>query len=69
MKEVIISKEIITKCDYCANDCEEDLIVIKEKNYCCYGCATLDDVVGKIKHAASDISIKYKQYDLEEYFN
>lgn len=69
MKEVIISKDIITKCDYCANDCAEDLIVIKEKNYCCYGCATLDDVVGKIKHAASDISIKYKQYDLEEYFN
>jgi Cu+-exporting ATPase len=69
MREVQFNPQTIVKCDYCGNDCAEDLIVLQQKNYCCYGCATLDDVISKVKEAGSEISIKYKQYDLDEFFN
>ena len=44
-------------------------MTLNNKVYCCYGCATLDDVVNKIKNSVSDVSLKYKQFDLSENFN
>ena len=42
---------------------------IDGRNFCCYGCATLSDVVSNIKNAPLDVSLKYKQLDLKETFN
>jgi Cu+-exporting ATPase len=62
-------KTTITKCHYCGNACDSDVIVVNNTSYCCYGCATLDDVVAKLKTTAGDVSIKYKQFDLPENFS
>ena len=56
-------------CKYCGTLCDQDLVKIDNHIYCCYGCATLDDVVAKIKSSTSDVSLKYKQFDLEENFS
>jgi len=63
------STTIAILCTYCESKCDSDLVSIKGKDYCCYGCATLDDVVAKMKNAPLDVSLKYKQFDLEENFN
>lgn len=63
------STTIAILCTYCESSCDSDLVSIKGKDYCCYGCATLDDVVAKMKNAPLDVSLKYKQFDLEENFN
>ena len=60
---------IAQNCTYCGTSCDSDLVVLNSKTYCCYGCATLDDVVNKIRNSASDVSLKYKQFDLPENFN
>jgi len=44
-------------------------VTIKGEDYCCYGCATLSDVVANMKSTPLDISLKYKQFDLVENFN
>lgn len=59
----------ITHCHYCGNTCDSEGIVVNNTSYCCYGCATLDDVVAKLKTTAGDVSIKYKQFDLPENFS
>ncbi len=56
-------------CSYCGTECDNDLIKINNQVYCCYGCATLDDVVAKIQNRTTDVSLKYKQFDLEENFS
>ncbi len=56
-------------CTYCSGPCDNDVVVINNQFYCCYGCATLDDVVTKIKGSTSDVSLKFKQYDLAENFS
>jgi Cu+-exporting ATPase len=56
-------------CSYCDTECDNDLVKIDNQIYCCYGCATLDDVVSKIKNRTTDVSLKYKQFDLEENFS
>ncbi len=58
-----------TLCAYCESVCDSDLVCIKGKDYCCYGCATLSDVVANMKNAPLDVSLKYKQFDLAENFN
>ncbi len=60
---------IATLCAYCGSECDSDLVTIKGKDYCCYGCATLSDVVANMKSTPLDISLKYKQFDLVENFN
>lgn len=56
-------------CDYCQTSCTNDLVSIGSRNFCCYGCATLSDVLSHIKNAPLDVSLKYKQLDLEETFD
>ncbi len=58
-----------TKCDYCGDPCLTELVVIKGSSYCCYGCATLDDVVAKIKTSEDEVDIRYKQFDIKENFD
>jgi Cu+-exporting ATPase len=60
------STTIETLCAYCGSVCDSDLVYINGKNFCCYGCATLDDVVAKIKNAPAEVALKYKQLDLAE---
>lgn len=60
---------IETLCVYCGSSCDDDLVSINGKNFCCYGCATLSDVVANMKNAPLDVSLKYKQFDLEENFD
>lgn len=61
--------EIKNTCHYCGDPCLDDKVNINNTIYCCYGCATLDDVVGKISVKTEDVSIKYKQFDLPETFD
>ena len=56
------------KCKYCGDDCIDESIQIKGEYYCCYGCATLDDVVTKINTSEEFVSIEYKQFDLAQNF-
>lgn len=56
-------------CTYCGDHCLDDKIEVKGNVYCCYGCATLDDVVAKIHMSEQDVRLEYKQFDLEENFN
>ncbi|MBT8327268.1 MAG: heavy metal translocating P-type ATPase [Bacteroidia bacterium] len=63
------STSIDQLCNYCGSLCDNDLVRIDNSIYCCYGCATLDDVVSKITHSTSDVSLRYKQYDLAENFS
>ena len=56
-------------CEYCGDPCLNDHVVIKGSHYCCYGCATLDEVVAKINTSEEEIKIQYKQFDLEDNFN
>lgn len=58
-----------TVCHYCGDPCLEDKIVVKGNNYCCYGCATLDDVVAKINMSEEDVKLEYKQFDIQENFD
>jgi Cu+-exporting ATPase len=60
---------ISPNCSYCGTHCDSNLVVLNEKKYCCYGCATLDDVVNKILNTTTDVSLKYKQFDLPENFD
>lgn len=60
---------ITQNCSYCGTSCDSNLVELNSKAYCCYGCATLDDVVNKIKNSVSDVSLKYKQFDLSENFS
>ena len=62
------STAIETLCSYCGSVCDNDLVLLDDKAYCCYGCATLNDVVAKIKNAPVEVGIKYKQLDLSETF-
>jgi Cu+-exporting ATPase len=57
------------ECAYCGDPCLEDKIVINASPYCCYGCATLDDVVSKITISEDQVSIQYKQFDVAERFD
>ncbi|MBR9861313.1 heavy metal translocating P-type ATPase [bacterium] len=57
------------KCKYCASECDDNLIVINHQSYCCYGCATLDDVVSKLKNQNEDVALKYKQFDHPDLFS
>ena len=55
-----------TECKYCSAECGDDRVELNNQVYCCYGCATLDDVVGKIETRPEDVKIKYKQFDHPE---
>lgn len=60
---------IETLCAYCDSVCENDLVSIKGKNFCCYGCATLSDVVTHIRNVPADAALKYRQLDFQESFD
>lgn len=60
---------VYTVCNYCGDPCLDDVISINGTNYCCYGCATLDDVVSKITTSEDQVRVEYKQFDLAEIFN
>ncbi|MGB0851449.1 MAG: hypothetical protein ACPGTP_09380, partial [Bacteroidia bacterium] len=62
------STTIETLCAYCESSCDDDLVSIKGKVFCCYGCATLSDVVANMKNMPLEVSLKYKQFDLKENF-
>lgn len=66
MKQI---KSTETICAYCESVCDSDIVHLNNQHYCCYGCATLSDVVARMKHAPVDIALKYKQLDLPESFN
>ncbi|MGB1038538.1 MAG: hypothetical protein ACPGYY_07815, partial [Bacteroidia bacterium] len=63
------STTIETLCAYCESSCDDDLVSIKGKVFCCYGCATLSDVVANMKNMPLEVSLKYKQFDLKENFD
>ncbi|MFY0643973.1 MAG: heavy metal translocating P-type ATPase [Bacteroidia bacterium] len=56
-------------CQYCGDPCLSDHVVIKANHYCCYGCATLDEVVSKINTSEEEVQVQYKQFDLEDNFD
>ena len=71
--EPTTSHSVKTKCTYCDAECDPRTIVHQNENsFCCFGCATIYDVLENNAHFDvddSEISIEYKQYDLEEVFN
>ena len=62
-------EDIQTVCAYCGDPCLEDRVLLNGSSYCCYGCATLDDVVSRIHTSKEDVRIEYKQFDLPERFD
>ena len=58
-----------TICHYCGDTCGQEKVVIQDLVYCCYGCATLDNVVQKMNAQDPEVSIQYKQFDLPGNFN
>ena len=67
------SYKIDTNCAYCDAACTPaDVVYKNDKTYCCFGCATLHDLIennADIAWSEDEVSIEYKQYDLPEVFN
>jgi P-type Cu+ transporter len=67
------SYTVSTKCVYCGERCIPATTVVQSGlSFCCFGCSTLYDLhenIDDYQWSDSDVSIEYKQYDLEEVFN
>ncbi len=67
------SYKVDTDCAYCGATCTPAEVVFQnDKTYCCFGCATLHNLIennADIAWSDDEVSIEYKQYDLPEVFN
>ncbi|MBI1307373.1 MAG: HAD-IC family P-type ATPase [Bacteroidetes bacterium] len=56
-------------CEYCGQTCGDDTVLRDGHKYCCFGCATLDQIMVDGKLRLNEVPVAFRQYDLPEIFD